>query len=61
MGIQEEIFTDFLGKLETDKKFPKTIIEELRKILKNGDIASQEKILEAIMREKVDVHEDKRN
>lgn len=61
MGIQEEIFTGFLGKLEADKKFPKTIVEELRKILKNGDISSQEKILEAIMREKVDVHEDKRN
>lgn len=48
MGIQEEIFEAFFKKLKEDEKFPDLIVEELEKLWKNGEIASQEKIIEAI-------------
>jgi hypothetical protein len=50
MGIQEDIFEAFFKKLKEDKKFPDSIVEELRKLWKNGEIESQEKIIEAIGR-----------
>ena len=55
MGIKEEIFEDFFKKLEDDNEFPNSIIEELKKLLKSGEIASQEKILDAIKRGCIDV------
>jgi len=50
MGIQEEIFGVFFKKLEEDEKFPNSILEELKILWENGEIESQEKILEAIKR-----------
>lgn len=50
MGIQEEIFEEFLKKLVEDEKFPDSIIEELRKLQESGEIISQEKIFEIIKR-----------
>lgn len=58
MGIQEEIFEEFFKKLEEDEKFPDSIIEELKKLWKNGEIASQEKILEVIERSCENVSKD---
>jgi len=48
MGIQEDIFEEFFQNLEKDKKFPDVIVTELRGLWEKGEIASQEKILEAI-------------
>lgn len=50
MGIQEDIFEAFFKKLKEDEEFPDSIVGELRKLWKNGEIASQEKIIEAIKR-----------
>jgi len=58
MGIREEIFEEFFKKLEEDEKFPCTIIEELKKLWKNGEIASREKIFEVIKSGYEDVSED---
>lgn len=58
MGIQEEIFEDFFKKLQEDKKFPDSIIEELKKLWKSGESISQEKISEIIKRECAEVCED---
>jgi len=58
MGIQEEIFEEFFKKLEEDEKFPDNIIGELKKLWENGEIVSQEKILEVIKRESEDVSRD---
>lgn len=49
-GIQEDIFEAFFKKLKGDEKFPDSIIEELRKLWKKDEIASQRKIFEAIKR-----------
>jgi hypothetical protein len=48
MGIQEDIFEEFFQNLKKDKKFPDTVITELRSLWEKGEIASQEKILGAI-------------
>ncbi len=48
MGIQEDIFERFFKKLEDDEDFPDSIVEELKRLLENGEIASQEKILEMV-------------
>ena len=58
MGIQEEIFEGFFRKLEEDENFPDPIIEELRKFWESGEIASQEKIFEAIRGGCEDASED---
>jgi hypothetical protein len=50
MGIQEDIFERFFKKLEDDEDFPDLIVEELKRLLGNGEIASQEKILEMVER-----------
>ena len=51
MGIQENIFEGFFKKLEDDEDFPNSIVEELKGLWESGEIASQEKILEAVERE----------
>ncbi len=48
MGIQEDIFEEFFEKLKGNEKFPDTMVAELRRLWEKGEIASQEKILEAI-------------
>ena len=58
MGIQEDIFEQFFKKLEEDEKFPDLILEELKRLWKNGEIASQEKICEAIKKGCEDVNKD---
>lgn len=58
MGIQEEIFEVFFKKLEEDEKFPNSILEELKILWGNGEIGSQEKILEAIKRGSENVSKD---
>lgn len=50
MGIKEEIFEEFLKKLEEDEGFPRSIIEELRKLWGSEEVISQEKIREVIKR-----------
>jgi len=49
LGIQEEIFGDFLKKL-VDAKLPEGLIKELRTLLEKGEIESKEKILEVVKR-----------
>lgn len=58
MTIQEDIFEEFFRKLTEDEKIPDSIVNELRKLWKSGEIASQEKILEAIERECKDASKD---
>lgn len=57
MGIQEEIFKEFFRKLSEDEAIPSPIIEELKKLLKSGEV-SQEGIFEAIVRVYEDVGND---
>lgn len=49
MGIQEDILSDFLGKLEKDADFPNDIVEKLRKLLESDEILSKEEILNALL------------
>ncbi len=51
MGIQYNILKEFYKKLEDDEEFPNSIVDELKILLENGEIASQEKILEVVNRE----------
>jgi uncharacterized secreted protein with C-terminal beta-propeller domain len=48
MGIQEDIFERFFKKLEDDEDFPDSIVEELKRLWENGELASQEKVLEVV-------------
>lgn len=48
MGIKEDIFEDFFRKLAEDEEIPDSIVNELKELWKNGEIVSQEKILEVI-------------
>lgn len=50
MGIEEDIFEKFFKKLEEDEDFPAVVVEGLKELWERGEIASQEKILEAIER-----------
>jgi len=61
MGINEEIFEGFFKKLEEDDKFPDSIIEKFKKLLKNEDTISQEKISEMIKEECADVIEGQKH
>jgi len=58
MSIQENIFEEFLEKLEEEEKFPDSIVEELKRLWESGEIASQEKILEVIKRGCKDANKD---
>jgi len=58
MGINEEIFEGFFKKLEENEDFPRSVIEELKKLWESGEIASQEEIFKAIKRGCTDVRED---
>ena len=58
MRIQEDIFQEFFEKLEEDETFPASVVEELKKLLESGSIASQEEILEAIERGSENVGKD---
>lgn len=58
MGIQEDIFEQFFKKLEKDERFPDSVLEELKRLWENDEIASQEKLHEAIKRGCGDVNED---
>ena len=58
MGIQEDIFEGFFKKLEDDKDFPDSAVEELKRLWESGEIASQEKILEVVERGNENVSEN---
>jgi len=58
MGINEEIFEGFFKKLEEDEEFPRSIIEDLRKLWGSEEVISQEKILGVIKRGCEDVGKD---
>jgi len=58
MGIKEEIFEEFFKKIEEDEEIPRSIIEELRKLWEEGEVISQEKILEVIKRGCKDVYQN---
>ena len=47
MGIQEDVFEDFLEELEKDADFPENIVEKLKKLWESNEI-SKEKILDAL-------------
>ena len=48
MGIKEEIFEEFFEKLEKDKEISNVLIKKLKKLWKNGNMNSREKIFEAL-------------
>jgi hypothetical protein len=58
MGIQREIFEEFVEKLGEDKEFPDSVREEIRNLWESGEIISKEKIFEVIKRGCADVCED---
>ena len=58
MGIQEDIFEEFLEKLRGNEKFPDSIAADLRRLWEEGEIASKEKILEVIKRVCRDANKD---
>jgi len=58
MGVNEEIFEGFFKKLEEDKEFPRSIIDELKTLWERGEIISQEKIFDVIKRGSTDVCKD---
>ncbi len=49
MGIKEDIFGDFFGKLEMDADFPNDIVKRLRILWESNEIPSREEILNAIL------------
>jgi len=49
MGIKEDIFGDFFGKLEKDADFPNDIVKKLRKLWESNEIPSKEEILNALL------------
>lgn len=56
MGIQKEIFNEFFIKLSEDAAIPSSIVDELKRLLENGEF-SQDKIFEVIEK----VHKDASN
>ena len=48
MEIKEEIFKIFFEDLEKDESFPKNLIQNLKELLKNGDLDSKKKLVEII-------------
>ena len=58
MGIYKDIFEEFFGKLIEDKKIPTSTVNKLKEIWKSDEIASQEKILEAIKKGLENVSKD---
>jgi len=56
MGIQEDVFEDFFGKLKKDAEFPNEIVEKLRKLWESGEVVSKEKILNALIGGIKDTH-----
>jgi len=58
MGVNEEIFEGFFKKLEEDKEFPRSIIDELKTLWERGEIISKEKIFDVIKRGSTDVCKD---
>jgi len=49
MGIKEDIFGDFFGKLEKDADFPNDIVKKLRKLWESNELPSKEEILNALL------------
>ena len=47
-GVEEEIFESFFEKLSADKRFPNEVVKALQELRESKEIASEEKILEAI-------------
>lgn len=50
MGIKEEIFDEFFKKLNEDKGIPDFIVEELKGLLENDSLLSEEIILKILER-----------
>lgn len=48
MDIQEDIFEEFFEKLEEHEEFSPLVLGELKKLWESGEIASRERILQAI-------------
>lgn len=48
MEIKEEIFKIFFEDLEKDENFPKYLIQNLKELLKNGDLDLKKKLVEII-------------
>ena len=55
MEIKDDIFEEFLKKLEEDDEFPNKIVEKLKKLLEGVETVSQETIFDAIKKGCVDV------
>jgi len=50
MGIKEDIFEEFLEKLEKDKGISNLITTNFRELWKNGNLNSSDRIFEIIKR-----------
>ena len=42
MGLEEEIFREFIEKLREDENFPSAIVAALERLWKSGEIFSQD-------------------
>ena len=63
MGIVEEIFQDFFGKLREDKKVPESIVTELMRLREKGETISEDKALKIVEKgcENVDADKETHN
>jgi len=50
MGLQEEVFKEFLRKLKEDETVPNVVVERLKELLEDNEVSeiSQDKIFEII-------------
>jgi hypothetical protein len=63
MGIVEEIFQDFFGKLREDKEVPESIVTELMRLREKGETISEDKALKIVEKgcENVDADKETHN
>jgi len=48
MGLNDQIFHDFLDKLKADEEIPEQIISQLENLWNNNDKVTKEKVKEII-------------
>lgn len=59
MGIVDEIFQDFFGRLREDEEVPESIVTELMRLRENGETISEEKVLNIVRKGCENVGADK--
>jgi hypothetical protein len=50
MGVQEDVFSEFISILEQDESLPGFIIDRLKELWSQGELASKAELREAIDR-----------